>query len=123
MVQAEWQDLLWHNYYSNRCRDNCGIELFSDSIVWIYGQQLGYITVLFFMAMICYALGQKYFPVPYKLLSEFGYLILTWSLILISGYVTISNQVLATSFHALVILFFLAVVFMFEKNYWRSSVD
>lgn len=77
----------------------------------------------FFMAMICYALGQKYFPVPYKLLSEFGYLILTWSLILISGYVTISNQVLATSFHALVILFFLAVVFMFEKNYWRSSVD
>jgi O-antigen/teichoic acid export membrane protein len=87
------------------------------------GSSWATLACYFCMAMACYAFGQKYYPIPYKLVEEFGYLIFVLALIKLSEYVTISNQVIATGFHIGVMLFFLAITYWRERKYWSSSVE
>jgi O-antigen/teichoic acid export membrane protein len=67
------------------------------------------------MTVICYILGNKYYPVPYDLKSAAIYILSAGALIYLANYVSISNQFLATGFHLLLCLLFAALVFAVEK--------
>ena len=70
------------------------------------------------MASVCYWLGQKYYPIPYKLVHSMGYLLLAIFLIAISSYVSISYQIGATAFHAILLVAFVLIVYFLEKKAW-----
>jgi O-antigen/teichoic acid export membrane protein len=67
------------------------------------------------MAITCYALGNKYYPIPYDIKSAAIYIISAGILIYLAIIVIIENQVLATAFHLLLCLLFAALVFIIEK--------
>jgi O-antigen/teichoic acid export membrane protein len=73
-----------------------------------------------FMAVACYLLGQKYFPVPYQIAQGLGYIIATVVLVYVVQAVTIPNQWLATSFHTIVVIVFIAVVYLIERKSLRQ---
>jgi O-antigen/teichoic acid export membrane protein len=73
------------------------------------------------MTIICYALGNKYYPIPYDLKSAAIYIISAGALIYLAMYVTINNQILATAFHLLLCLVFVAIVFVIEKPRFIKS--
>lgn len=75
------------------------------------------------MAISCYGLGQKHFPIPYRIVAGLGYLVFTLSLIQLSQLVTIPNFSLSIIFHLLLMLIFVAVAYWREKKYWNSPVD
>jgi O-antigen/teichoic acid export membrane protein len=73
-----------------------------------------------FMAVACYLLGQKYFPLPYQIAQGLGYIIATVVLVYIVQAVTIPNQWLATSFHTIVIMVFIGLVYLIERKSLRQ---
>lgn len=68
------------------------------------------------MAWVCYGLGQKYYPIPYKILKGMAYILVTMLVIYAVWMVDpeIKNQVMATGFHSLVIIIFLFSVYLLE---------
>ncbi|CAN5385151.1 polysaccharide biosynthesis C-terminal domain-containing protein [soil metagenome] len=87
------------------------------------GSSWATLTCYFAMAISCYVLGQKYYPIPYKLVDELGYLFFALILIQVSKLVSIENQLLSSGFHIIIMVFFLAITFWRERNYWQSSVS
>jgi O-antigen/teichoic acid export membrane protein len=73
-----------------------------------------------FMAVVCYFFGQKYFPVPYQIARGLGYVIATIALVYVVQAVTMPNQWLATSFHTIVIIVFVGVVYLIERKSLRQ---
>jgi O-antigen/teichoic acid export membrane protein len=73
------------------------------------------------MTIICYALGNKYYPIPYDVKSAAIYVISAGALIYLAMYVTINEQILATAFHLLLCLVFVAIVFVIEKPRFIKS--
>jgi hypothetical protein len=76
------------------------------------------------MMIITYALGQKYFPVPYRTLKGLGYIFFTLMLSLIVRGLRIEDSLLATSFHLVIMLGFIIAVVMIEKislSRWKGS--
>ncbi|WP_192822338.1 lipopolysaccharide biosynthesis protein [Rufibacter sp. LB8] len=67
------------------------------------------------MAAVCYALGQKYFPVPYPLKAIFGYLLLASALIWVGYTWDLENFWLRQVYHFALCGVFLAVVWVVEK--------
>jgi O-antigen/teichoic acid export membrane protein len=74
------------------------------------------------MSIICYALGQKYFPIPYNLKNTLGYIIGTVVVVYSVRNVEIANAWLASSFHMLVVALFVLVVILVEKKEFRQYV-
>jgi O-antigen/teichoic acid export membrane protein len=68
------------------------------------------------MTVMCYVLGQKYYPVPYGVVSGLGYIVGTMFLIYIVNQFSFESQVVATSLHTLIILIYLLVIFFREKK-------
>jgi O-antigen/teichoic acid export membrane protein len=76
------------------------------------------------MAIICFVLGQKYYPIPYWLTRDVGYIVFTGALILLIGKVQFDSQWLATGFHALIMIAFVGLVYRVEKkNLIRSHSE
>jgi O-antigen/teichoic acid export membrane protein len=74
------------------------------------------LIVFFLMAASCYLLGQKYYPIPYKIKSELGWIALTMMLVYSVSYIAISNQWLATTFHIFVVGGFVGGVWFVERK-------
>ncbi|HEY0740387.1 MAG TPA: polysaccharide biosynthesis C-terminal domain-containing protein [Chryseosolibacter sp.] len=70
----------------------------------------------FVMTMLCYALGKKFYPIPYDLTKMFGYIIVTTLLCYGVNKIEIPNQWLATGFHIAVILAWIAIVYLIERK-------
>jgi hypothetical protein len=75
----------------------------------------------FSTAAICYALGQKFYPIPYNIWKSLGYILITTILVYAVNAVTLPHQWLATAFHASVFLLYVAVVYLIEKKGLRSG--
>jgi O-antigen/teichoic acid export membrane protein len=76
----------------------------------------------FSMAIACYAIGQKYYPIPYKIMPSMIYLTVTVVLIYAVNAIEITSQELATSFHMLIILFFIGGIYLLERKKWRDEM-
>ena len=75
------------------------------------------------MAILCYGLGQRYFPIPYRILAGLSYLLFALLLIQLSQLLTIPNFLLSIAIHFSLMLFFVVVAYWREKKYWDSPVD
>ncbi|MBS1491495.1 MAG: oligosaccharide flippase family protein [Bacteroidetes bacterium] len=75
-------------------------------------------TVLVYGAMmlICYGLGQRYFPIPYTIWIDACYVAGTYLLVMVIQALAFSSQIIATVIHSLVIVLFLLFVYVAEQN-------
>jgi O-antigen/teichoic acid export membrane protein len=74
------------------------------------------------MAISCYLLGQRNYPIPYTVTRDVGYIIFTYAVLTLVNKVVIDNQWLATGFHAAVILAFLAFIYLVERKYFNKPI-
>ncbi len=75
------------------------------------------------MVVFCYYFGQKYYPVPYRLLEVIGYLIGAGILIFISQKIQISNLSVAIPFHLTLFLLFVGVIYWSEFKIIGVTTD
>lgn len=76
----------------------------------------------FAMAVTCYVLGQKFYPIPYSLVKGLAYITITTVLVYGINAVELSTQWMATGFHILVILAYLLMLYLLERGYFRQHV-
>lgn len=86
------------------------------------GSSIATLLCYFSMTVICYAIGQKYFPIPYNILKSGGYIVATITLVYAVNEIAISNTWLALTFHAGVIAAYLVAVFFLEREGLRQWV-
>lgn len=69
------------------------------------------------MAVLCYVLGQRFYPIPYGLIKSLLYVGVTVALVYGVNAVAIDNQLAATGFHMIVIFVYLIIIYLIEgKN-------
>jgi len=68
------------------------------------------------MAVACYALGQKQYPIPYRILADSCYVSATFLLIFVISGITVENLWLSMGFHQGIILLFIAVIYIIERK-------
>lgn len=66
------------------------------------------------MTLLCYVLGQKFYPIPYNVGKIAGYILATLALVYGVNSVKIDNQLVATGFHIAVILVYLIIIYLLE---------
>ncbi len=74
-----------------------------------------------FMAIVCYAFGQKYFPVPYQIVRMLSYLMVTFMIAIAVSAFSIANPWISHSFHFLILVIYLAVVYLIERPRWNKA--
>lgn len=85
--------------------------------VWGYvGSSWASLACYFSMTVACYLTGQKYYPIPYKLVAGTGYILFTTMLIYLSTIFSFQNQIIATSFHFLLLLTFALTAYFIERK-------
>jgi O-antigen/teichoic acid export membrane protein len=80
------------------------------------GSSIATLLCFFSMTVICYAFGQKYYPIPYNVVGSLSYIAATTLLVYAVNSVSIENQWAATGFHAFVVLIYLCIVYLIEKK-------
>ncbi len=75
----------------------------------------------FSMTVACFITGQKYYPIPYKITQGLAYIILTVTLVYAVNLMSISDQIMATTFHSLVILIFVGIIYLLERKNLRHE--
>lgn len=73
------------------------------------------------MTVICYLLGQKFYPIPYQITKAIIYIVLTTILVYGVNSINIPQQIMATAFHIAVICLYLIVVYLIEGKALRQS--
>ncbi|MBX2895035.1 MAG: polysaccharide biosynthesis protein [Cyclobacteriaceae bacterium] len=68
------------------------------------------------MAITCYLLGQKYYPIPYRITPDVGYIVFTGALINLINKIQFANQWATTGFHACIIITYGVLVYWIEKK-------
>jgi O-antigen/teichoic acid export membrane protein len=76
----------------------------------------------FSMSAACYLLGQKYYPIPYAVGKAILYILVTVLLIYGIDKIVIENQFIATTFHILMLVLYVTVVFLFERKGLRQAL-
>jgi O-antigen/teichoic acid export membrane protein len=90
--------------------------------IWGYmGSSWAALICYFSMALICYLLGQKKYPIPYKILSELAYLISTVCLLFLVRQIHIENSAVSAVVNILISISFLIALFLIERNGVRKT--
>jgi O-antigen/teichoic acid export membrane protein len=83
---------------------------------WGYvGSSWASLACYFSMAIACYWIGQKYYPIPYKMMTGFGYILFAVALIYISSIVSIDGQIMSTGFHVVLMMIYVIVAYLLER--------
>jgi O-antigen/teichoic acid export membrane protein len=86
------------------------------------GSSIAALLCFFSMAASCYLLGQKFYPIPYSVLKSSVYILATIILVYVVNLVKLPNQLIATAFHFVVIIAYLYILYLLEKDYFRQPV-
>jgi O-antigen/teichoic acid export membrane protein len=86
------------------------------------GSSWATVICYFSMTAVCYVLGQKFYPIPYRITAGLAYIFTTIAIVYIVRSITIENQWIATGFHALVIGVYLVIVFLLERKSFRQAL-
>jgi O-antigen/teichoic acid export membrane protein len=86
------------------------------------GSSWATVICYFSMTAVCYMLGQKFYPIPYRVATGLAYIFITIAIVYIVRSITIENQWIATGFHALVIGVYLITVFLLERKSFRQAL-
>ncbi|MGV3590002.1 MAG: lipopolysaccharide biosynthesis protein [Adhaeribacter sp.] len=84
-------------------------------ILGYMGSAWATLACYFSMALACYLLGQRYYPVPYPVLAITGYLLVAILLVLAALYVPIADTLWRHLYHLGLCAGFLLLVFLVEK--------
>lgn len=85
------------------------------------GSALVTLFCYFSMTIASYILGNKHYPIPYQLKSDLTYIGITSLIVYGVLQVKLEDQLLATSFHFLVMAVFLVAVFVIEKAKFKKT--
>lgn len=75
----------------------------------------------FFMTAGSYLIGQRYYPIPYKVVSDVAYIAITVALVWIVNRYDFGTQVLNSAFHFAVIGVYLLIIYFIEKKHFKRS--
>ena len=87
------------------------------------GSSWAAMIVFLLMAITCYSLGQKYYPIPYRILSDCCYVAVTFLLVYSISKITIGNLWLSIPFHLGVMLIFVLITGLLETKRVKPSAD
>jgi O-antigen/teichoic acid export membrane protein len=77
----------------------------------------------FLISMASYLIGQRYYPIPYKVLKAFIFIILSSLLVLIGNERVSQSMIVQKLFQFTLILVFIGLVYIFEKKQIRSYLN
>lgn len=77
--------------------------------------------VFLVMTVVCYLLGQKYYPIPYRLLSDGMYILTTIGLVYAVNSYQFTNLYAAAAVHLLVLAAWFGIVYLIEGKKLRSN--
>jgi O-antigen/teichoic acid export membrane protein len=80
------------------------------------GSSWAALIVYAWMAIVCYVVGQRYYPIPYRVLTDFCYVSATFLVILLVSKITLPVSWLSLGFHQAVILLFIAITYVIERK-------
>ncbi|MEA5425903.1 MULTISPECIES: lipopolysaccharide biosynthesis protein [Arcicella] len=80
------------------------------------GCAVAFLISCFSMTALCYYFGQKYYPVPYKIFSGFGYIISAGVLIYCTMQIHIENLWISIPYHFLLLSLYTASVVLIERK-------
>lgn len=80
-------------------------------------------SVYLLMAVSCYLLGQRYYPIPYTIRSDVSYIIFTAILVFLVSKVAIVDRWLSIGFHTGIILLFVLSVYLVENKNSKTPVS
>ena len=90
--------------------------------LWGYlGSAWASLACYFSMTLACYYLGQRIYPIPYKVLSGLSYILLAALLILLSHQVSLDQQWQSILFHAFLMISFVSIAYFFERKQFKVS--
>jgi O-antigen/teichoic acid export membrane protein len=84
------------------------------------GSSWAALVCYFSMAVICYLLGQKHYPIPYGIGKSLAYILSTILLVYAVNYFHFQNIWLSVVFHGLIIGMYLLGVYALEKTAFRT---
>jgi O-antigen/teichoic acid export membrane protein len=91
-------------------------------IMGFMGSALAALGCYSIMAISCYFLGQRNYPIPYTVTRDMAYIIFTYAVLTLVNKVVIDKQWLATAFHTVVILAFLAFIYLVERKNFNKPI-
>lgn len=74
----------------------------------------------FSMTMICYFIGQKKYPIPYRMAADMGCIAATVVLIALSGQIQFSNLIINTTVHLILTAAFIFSLYWVERKDLKS---
>ena len=90
--------------------------------IWGYiGCAWAAVACYFSMTVACYATGQKFYAIPYKIIQSLIYLMVTLLLVYSINLIEIQHQGKATAFHMLAVLLFIGIVYLVERKNLRQE--
>jgi O-antigen/teichoic acid export membrane protein len=116
-----WFKLIDKTYYGTIITLGGAIITFAANYVLI--PYLGYVgsswaTLIcyFSMTLACYLFGQKFYPIPYRLVKDMGYILLASVLVYATNQIDVENQWIAFIFHGLVLTAFVLTAYFLERK-------
>lgn len=86
-----------------------------------FGSSWATFLCYFSMAVACYLLGQKYYPIPYNVGRSLGYIVVTVLIVYGLKDVSFNNQWIDTGFHFVVFMAYLLVIYLIEIKQFRQT--
>jgi O-antigen/teichoic acid export membrane protein len=75
------------------------------------------------MAIACYFLGQKYYPIPYRVASGMIYILATTGLVYILQPISFHDTWKDMGFHAVILILYLLMIYIIERKGWREEFN
>jgi O-antigen/teichoic acid export membrane protein len=80
------------------------------------GSAVAALVCYFSMTAVCYFLGQRYYPIPYHMISGLTYILFTVALLYAVNAIHFAGQISAFLFHSSVILVYLIGIYFIERR-------
>lgn len=86
------------------------------------GSSIAALLCYFTMAVTCYLLGQRYYPIPYTLAKDAGYIVVTYVLTLVVATITFPRVWMNVGFDLVVVVVYGGIIFLIERNGLKRSL-
>lgn len=86
------------------------------------GSSIAALLCYFTMTVVCYLIGQRYFPIPYTIAKDGGYIIVTYGIATLVAGIIFSNWWVNLGFDLIVILIYSGVIFLIERSGKKKSL-
>lgn len=80
------------------------------------GSSIAAFLCYFTMAVVCYVIGQRFYPIPYSIVKDLSYIIITYCIMLAATSITIDNLWVNLGFDLVVVIIFCGVIFLIERK-------